>query len=367
LFGPERIGAPAPAFSLSDEVPTMNVSPTTSRRCSRRPGFTLIELLVVIAIIAVLIALLLPAVQAAREAARRAQCINNLKQLGIALHNYHDIVGAFPTSFWRDTVNAAPPPGYPVDLNNRHSWFAMILPYIEQTNVYNAMNFQIAVGGSFTVPGSATIASCGRWNSTAAMTPINGLMCPSDPSPVFSQYARVDQGVGPNDNSGPKLSYAGNFGDNHNDDATWWPFPNLPFSRERGYGEGSTQTGIMCRAGGTTSMRDVTDGLSNTFAVGEILFETCDWWTWANPNGSTCGTSCPICYMRVTQHAGDAGSAIDSRNWRVGFGFRSLHPGVVNFLFCDGSTRALKCTTSRVVYRGLSTRNLGEVLSSDSY
>jgi prepilin-type N-terminal cleavage/methylation domain-containing protein/prepilin-type processing-associated H-X9-DG protein len=351
-------------------------APSTRRRRPARSrsqslGFTLIELLVVIAIIAVLIALLLPAVQAAREAARRAQCTNNMKQLGIALHNYHDVVGSFPTSFWRNTKNnlATGPTNQPVDNNNRHSWFSMILPYVEQSAVYNAMNFQLAVGGTMTAIAGVSVPSvnCGITNSTAAMTVITLFQCPTDPGPNFSNYARVDQGVGPNNNSGPKLSYMGNLGDNHNDCQTWWSFPNLPYYRDNGYGEYNTETGIMCRSGGTTSIRDVTDGLSNTFAAGESLFETCDWWTWPNPNGSTCGTSCPICYMQVTQHNGDSGSAIDSRNWRVGFGFRSMHPGIVNFLFCDGSVRAIKCTINRVTYRALSTRNIGEVISSDSY
>jgi len=315
----------------------------------QRRGFTLIELLVVIAIIAVLIALLLPAVRAARDAARKTQCTNNLKQLGIAMHNYHDVVGSFPTSFWRNTLD----PNGQANNVNRHSWLAMILPYIEQNPVYAAMNFSISVDGPI--------------NATATMTPINVYQCPSDPSPTFSIYPRVDAGVGPNGNSGPKLSYAGNFGDNHNDDNTYWPFPNLPTARENGFGENKTQTGIMCRSGGTVSIRDVTDGLSNTFAAGEVLFETNDWWTWANPNGSTCGTSCPICYTGVTQHLGDANSMKDSRNWRVGFGFRSQHSGITQFLFCDGRVSAIKCSTSRVVYRALSTRNQAEVLSSDSY
>jgi prepilin-type N-terminal cleavage/methylation domain-containing protein/prepilin-type processing-associated H-X9-DG protein len=354
----------------------MRTSPTPRQRfpwsCWRPTAFTLIELLVVIAIIAVLIALLLPAVQSAREAARRGQCINNMKQLGIALHNYHGTVGSFPTSFWRNTINnlqVVGPYGGPVDNSNRHSWFSMILPYIEQTNVYNAMNFSLAVGGPlYNVNGdSSPIQDCGPYNATAAMTPINILMCPTDPAPTFSIYPRVDQGVGPNDNSGPKLSYFGNLGDNHNDCPNWYLFPNLPYFRNNGYGEYATETGIMCRSGGTTSIRDITDGTSNTFAAGESLFESCDWWTWANPNGTTCGTACPICYMGVTQHNGNYNSANDSRNWRVGFGFRSMHPGIVNFLFCDGSVKAVKCSISVVTYRALCTRAMGEVISSDSY
>jgi prepilin-type N-terminal cleavage/methylation domain-containing protein/prepilin-type processing-associated H-X9-DG protein len=332
----------------------------------RRAGFTLIELLVVIAIIAVLIALLLPAVQAAREAARRAQCVNNLKQLGIAMHNYHDTVGSFPTSFWRNTQVPGTNPRI-ADNTNRHSWLTMILPYIEQTNVYNSMNFLVGVGGNGPVGPTGPSVNSGAINDTATMSVINVFMCPSDPSPNISSFQRVDQGVGKNSNSGPKLDYAGNFGDNHNDDPNWWTFPNLPFARDNGYGEDNSQTGIMCRSGGTTSMRDITDGTSNTFAAGEVLYETCDWWTWANPNGSTCGTSCPICYMRVKTHNFDAGSAIDSFNWRVGFGFRSQHPGIVNFLMCDGSVKAIKCSISRITYRALSTRGLGEIISSDSY
>ena len=250
----------------------------------RVSGFTLIELLVVIAIIAVLIALLLPAVQAAREAARRTQCVNNMKQLGIALHNYHDVVGSFPTSFWRATPSS--------NGINRHSWIAMILPYIEQKPLYDAINFSVAAGGAI--------------NSTAYMTPINALMCPSDPSPTQSSYPRVNTGLGINSNSGPKLNYFGNFGDNYNDDATFLPFTSLPYVRQNGFGEGGTFTGLMSRSGGTTSMRDITDGTSNTFAAGESLYETCDWFTWGNPNGTTCGTQMTINYKRIKDHNQDA-------------------------------------------------------------
>ena len=128
----------------------------------RRSGFTLIELLVVIAIIAVLISLLLPAVQAAREAARRAQCLNNLKQIGLAIHNYHDVIGAFPPGYLSrlgpDGDNTGPGWG----------WAAMILPQIEQGPIFNAINFGLAIESPA--------------NQTARLTKIATFICPTDSS-----------------------------------------------------------------------------------------------------------------------------------------------------------------------------------------
>ena len=135
-------------------------------RTARR-GFTLIELLVVIAIIAVLIALLLPAVQAAREAARRAQCINNLKQMGLALHNYHSAIGSFPMT--STAAYSSPPPSSPVKWG---TWgaHALMLPYLEQTPIYNAINFDW----------TSWQGMGGPINHTVFVTKINSYMCPSD-------------------------------------------------------------------------------------------------------------------------------------------------------------------------------------------
>jgi prepilin-type N-terminal cleavage/methylation domain-containing protein len=331
-------------------------------------GFTLIELLVVIAIIAVLIALLLPAVQSAREAARRIQCSNNLKQMGIALHAYHDVVGSFPSSFWRSSGNA--------NGVNRHSWMAMILPYLEQTNVYNAMNFSVGIRGA----GGQTLSpsddnTVGLMNATATMSVINAFMCPSDPGPTFSSILRQDAGVGPTGNSGPKLSYQGSWGDNYytDDQTNIFSWPNPPYLRGSNYGTGGTLTGFMNRYGDTTSLRDTTDGTSNSFIVGESLFESCDWFTWANPNGTCSGSMAPINY-KITDHltiddstALSASTAHSSGNWLAGFGFRSAHPGICQVLFADGSARAIKETIDRVTWRSLSTRNQGEVISADQY
>jgi len=319
-------------------------------------------------------------VQSAREAARRAQCSNNLKQIGIAMHNYHDTVGSFPTSFWR-TQNG--PGGAPTTPDwpglNRASWLTMILPHLEQGNVYNSVNFSVPIHG-----GANNIFDAIQ--STALMSPIATFMCPSDTAPNIARYTRTDTGVGyfgpgdgRNSGSGPKLSYFGNFGDNHTDDPTYWPFRTLPIARENVFGEAGTFTGIMARdgQGGSKSIRDITDGTSNTFAVGESLFESCNWFTWPNPNGTTAGSVVPLNWkIKKVDTTGDAVWAAttgvndrsDSWNWRSGFGFRSQHPGIVQFLFCDGRVAAIKESINRdAVYRALSTRALGEVVSADSY
>jgi len=127
-------------------------------------GFTLIELLVVISIIGVLVALLLPAVQSAREAARRAQCVNNLQQIGIALHNYHDAISTFPPGYidYQNNPNYTPD----LDMGPGWGWAAMSLPYLEQQPLYNAINFSLGI----------TNAS----NSTAVLTSLTVFQCPSD-------------------------------------------------------------------------------------------------------------------------------------------------------------------------------------------
>jgi prepilin-type N-terminal cleavage/methylation domain-containing protein len=327
-----------------------------------RPGFTLIELLVVIAIIAVLIALLLPAVQAAREAARRASCSNNMKQFGIAMHNYHDVTSSFPTTMWAGpTYNAT-------NVRYLSSFQTMLLPYIEQAPLYNSINFFFPIGQG---------VDNGTVNSTAYLTVVNVFMCPSDTSPSVTSIARADSGVGPQHTAGVKLSYYVNAGDNATDGTGPWPFTSLPAIRLNAFGDSSTYTGIVGRSGGTTSIRDVTDGTSNTFGMGESLFESCNWFSWPNPNGCYAFTSVPINWKITVFEPGTPGNPVEygsatsmlnnSGNWVPGFGFRSKHPGIVQFLFCDGRVGVIKESINRNVYRNLSTRNQGEIISADAF
>jgi prepilin-type N-terminal cleavage/methylation domain-containing protein/prepilin-type processing-associated H-X9-DG protein len=334
-----------------------------------RTGFTLIELLVVIAIIAVLISLLLPAVQAAREAARRSQCVNNLKQFGIALHNYHDTTGCLP---WGQG---------PLGCND-WNFTSLMLPQLEQTVIYNALNFhrQDGVNG-FACAGHAK-------NTTATRAQLSFAVCPSDNS------SRLTSPDGRN-------SYYGSSG------STPVFFSVAPGSLPNGLFGSIPEIGMV-------QFSAVTDGLSNTAAISERVMGigqydqtlTVDY---GSPTAtfSSIGTVNP---MTVPQPFRDAcvskgdprkpgvargGGRPTGAVWHMGnpnssrynhvmtpntwscmetsgnssgaMTASSRHPGVVNATFADGSVRAVKSSVSSPVWWALGSRNGGEVVSSDSF
>ncbi|MGA2700279.1 MAG: DUF1559 domain-containing protein [Isosphaeraceae bacterium] len=378
-----------------------------ANRGSHRPtrGFTLIELLVVIAIIAVLIALLLPAVQSAREAARRAQCVNNLKQIGIAIHNYISTNNTLPIGSVYERLN-------PVDCNPSNntdyligwSLFEQILNYTEQQSIYNAINFNLSPGGH-----NYNGVDAGAANYTAMSATVASFVCPSDTGFTPFTYSGTTS-----INGYAQCSYAGMSGTY--DIWDFWcgcpPAATIP----------SCQGGVWPNNDGVfyrdyaVRLRSITDGTSNTIAVGEfarfkndpdqndnqwnraLLFQSAYSTTTSRPEGiasSAPKINAPFQPNNATTYAnwnnwlhptGDFDSWCFSNNGAYAlmlgqFGFRSQHPGGANFLFADGSVHFLKETidmgnpvysstlanNNKGVYRNLSTRAGGEVISSDAY
>jgi prepilin-type N-terminal cleavage/methylation domain-containing protein/prepilin-type processing-associated H-X9-DG protein len=378
-----------------------------SLRNGSRRGFTLIELLVVIAIIAVLIALLLPAVQSAREAARRAQCINNLKQIGIAMHNYHDQNGSYPPGCisTSDPVLSGNTPGNPwTPFTSELAWRAMILPQMEGGTVYNAINFSLS-------PNPTNDPGSGAW-ITAWNTVFTTWLCPSDgtngggrlPSNTAAgQWTDqpIDPSTGTTAAFTPVSNYAGSFGDNYcggpllSTGGLPWETPALatpvigqPRIGWNGYwgtnrgGDFTYGTGVMRGYFDYRSTQKppnvaaVTDGTSNTIMAGEVIPSAAADSNFYFFNGAYAGTTVPLGWQSNTYPSSLANclnqwqnstAPTGCRYSAAAKGFVSFHPGGSNFLMGDGSVKFLKNSISLITYCALGSRGGGEVLSSDAY
>jgi prepilin-type N-terminal cleavage/methylation domain-containing protein/prepilin-type processing-associated H-X9-DG protein len=350
-----------------------------------RRAFTLIELLVVIAIIGILMALLLPAIQKVREAANRMRCASNLKQYGIALHNYHNDFNALPR-------------GNQGSWGNDHgSWIFHILPYMEQGNLFT----QVTALNSGTLPFSHP-----NWSMQAAVTAnvlpkkLPFLRCPSDGYDVDNpRYSNYVGSQGPQCNDGSCNPRADPF--NIHCNGRTGPLTNgllatLNPLTHPGYGvsytHGTTSDaglcrGIMCRGTGAIGGPKITipaisDGTSNTIMIGETLVEQNEFqrfgngWGWAGYNSVSQGqTIQPINWPINPNTFGlTAWSSCSANcpgvnpqnclwNWHVTWGFKSNHAGGVNFVYGDGSVRFVQQGIDMRTYQYLGCRNDGQVIS----
>jgi prepilin-type N-terminal cleavage/methylation domain-containing protein/prepilin-type processing-associated H-X9-DG protein len=322
-----------------------------------RRAFTLIELLVVIAIIAVLIALLLPAVQSAREAARRAQCVNNLKQMGLAVHNYHDAILAFPPGY----IAASKFVDGETDTAPGWSWASMILPQLDQSPLFSSINMWLPIQSPA--------------NSTAVVTSLNTFICPSDEilAPTFT----VTDGFGNTAATVAVSSYADCTGNDAADVA-------LGLNND-GSGNGMFFRNSLIRMG------SITDGTSQTIMLQERAWAVSEGtWTGAIAGGVILRgplNLCPSggdqsylapCLVQLHCHLLNTNSDFDGGLDDPS----SFHPGGANAVFADGSVHFLKSVTSdagvnpdgstrytpsSLIMQALGTRAGGEVVSSDSY
>jgi len=346
----------------------------------RRSAFTLIELLVVIAIIAVLIALLLPAVQSAREAARRAQCTNNLKQIGLAVMNYESANNAFPPAKIYSGSGQWSNGGQGFVLNT--TMFSMILNYIEGGNLYNAYNFSQASSNSAwetslasTNVGPANTKLLGSQvvNTTVVGTMIGSFVCPSDISP--SQIHPVI--VGTTDGTGP---YAMSFARESNylvNAATYTEY-NSPGGNNAGAPSQTSQGPFFNDI--SISLSQIKDGTSNTIMVGESVQPPGHYSNLYGPywgsgtHTSTHGRILPPSNATAAACAPNGPTGIfyptaspASQKLPYAWVFGSYHPGGCNVVMCDGSVKFIKNSINLYSWWGLATIAGGEVISADSY
>ncbi len=322
------------------------MGPSYFVRSRKREAFTLIELLVVIAIIAVLVALLLPAVQQAREAARRSQCKSNLKQLGLAIYNYHDALDMYPINCaFRNRPDLAN--DGPAIANTARSWLTMILPYMDQAPLYNSINFNAVL-----------LLTGNTGNIAAANTVIPVYLCPSDDGNSRGRLGNLsDININP-PNTWAVTNYKACSGSNWAYGIAAWN----PVSSANGKNAGQTDglnfgNGVLCsnqtNVNQPTLVRDVTDGTSNTFFAGENLPAWTQWCWWFNPNGVTANCAEPLnALLKRPVNVGD---------WPNNYSFASKHVGGGNFMFADGSVRFISENINIATYRALATISSQEV------
>ena len=339
------------------------------RRMKYQSGFTLVELLVVIAIIGILVSLLLPAVQAAREAARRMSCSNNLKQLALASHNYHDTFKTFPLSYAYDPTGSVfndPPPVTSMST----SWLVQVLPFMEQDPLYDTIDFRFDVvrdprnGNNLTAPNQPS-------NAYVARTNVPAFRCPSDGGPHLlgnranrssnsKQWAINNyKGV-----AGANWQW-GNFRVQPPSPLAITPYGNTGDGLDRGNGiffrsRGAGNTRRAC----ATPIAAISDGTSNTLMIGEAIPSWCThtWWYWFN--GTTATTGIPL-NANAQCAAGrnlnrEGGLAACAGDWNNNYSFMSKHPGGGQFALADGSVRFINDTIELNTYRGLGTMMTGE-------
>jgi prepilin-type N-terminal cleavage/methylation domain-containing protein len=338
----------------------------------RRCAFTLVELLVVIAIIGILVALLLPAVQAAREAARRMKCSNNLKQYGLALHNYHDTFNTLPPGgLWN--VSAADW-GAPAI-----SWQARILPYIEQQTVYDQIIMNFGPGTNYNLVGFNSIVNVAT-QQRLRQTPMPYAMCPSD------------EGDAVLNNDWAQTSYSGSLGSQRTPSAdgncnpymqiAGFHYEALPWNADHGNTwRKEDVSGVFGRMGfdGKMSFSALLDGTSQVILVGETLQRCHDhlgglfhYNGMGNAHASTSVpvntfTTCATSQADAQQRNYPFPQCWPKSNWNLSWGFRSRHKGGALFLLGDGSVQFISTQVDYLTYQYLGGRADGRAIQRNAF
>ena len=374
-------------------------SPSRSRSC----GFTLVELLVVIAIIGILVALLLPAIQAVREAARRTQCQSNLRQLGIALHNYELAKKRFPSN-----VNQIHPEGGNIAARDFASHLVKLAPYMEETSLHDAIDFCDPNDPACVRPGDQLVGGkpvrqfvmatlqCPTDDRNGLVQPVDGIVTWAGlvrPGPVaVTNYAgSVGSQIMESWTGFSLATVVGNGGaqfDSNNDGEDWFdqnyspqyfcqtgPFASVPAGTNirSDCPHARTLSGVFARGSWAAATKDITDGTSKTIAMGEIrprcsAFQWIHGWTLSE--GLWFATTAPINHPTDPDIYGGA-LAPPGSNWELDFntamGFKSQHPGGIYMLFADGSMHFISENTDYTTYQMLGARADGHAVEAFRY